>query len=383
MFLTIVAPYYNCSAYIYPCLKTIDDTLSGLDLEKIPVEIIVVDDFNVDTEVRALNDVISILRNYECFRVLRPTQNLGLSDARNFGVQHAKGEYIFFLDSDDYINKNNLIEIIETLFSVRTDMIYFGSHTFSNEHDWREMRKFSFQPRCIVQVDDSVVAQYLEDCTFYAWRFFVQRSILQDVRFHSRMLMEDVATSPLILSHSQTIWYVPLSVVNYRIRPNSIMSAWNPQKYIDMVRSPSLLNDDLALRYAGSPAIAHQSKVLGYKFFYWSISDARKANKDKVDIQYYNQIKDLYDRNFGRFDIAKDFFLLKNTFDFKGALKWILLYRSYYLYHRTITPSGHLKYRALRRKTLNYTKLVVKAVFCLIIILLFFMNVYQLFFAYG
>ena len=380
MFLSIIAPYYKCSAYIYACLRTLDDMLSKIDLSETPTEIIVVDDFNDQDEVNILKDTISILKHENRFRIIRPTQNLGLSDARNFGVEHAKGEYIFFLDSDDYVNGHNLKDIIEILRNIKTDIIYFNSHTFETENDWREMAKFSFQPRCVVHTDDNVVGQYLKDCTFYAWRFIVKKQIMEKVKFHSRLYMEDIATTPIILSKSDTIWYEPVSVVNYRIRPNSIMTTWNPKKYMDMLLSPSLTKTDLMLCYNNSLVVQEQLKILGYRFFYWSICDARKANKASVDKKYYGQIKQLYDKNFGKFNLFKEFSQLKKILSTKEIIKWVLLYHSYYLYHRLITANGHLKYRAFRRKTIGIFKSFVKILINILVILFLCINIYQLFF---
>lgn len=379
MFLSVIAPYYKCSAYIYACLRSLDEVLLRLDLVKIPIEVLIVDDFNDESEVQILQDTISILKNENRFRVIRPNQNLGLSDARNFGVEHAEGEYIFFLDSDDYINSHNLKEIIETLKAVKTDIIYFNSHTFETENDWREMAKFSFQPRCMVNTDDYLVGQYLQDCTFYAWRFIVKKYIVEQVKFHSRLYMEDIATTPIILSKSKNIWYEPISVVNYRIRPNSIMTTWNPKKYTDMMLSPSLAKKDLTADYDNSLVIQEQSKILGYRFFYWAISDARKANKLLVDKNYYNQIRHLYDENFGRFNLLGEIGGLRKVFNNKEVIKWILLYKSFYFYNKLITANGHLKHRAFRRKSARIFKSSAKILINILVILFLCINIYQLF----
>lgn len=377
MFLSIVIPYYNCGPYIYSCLKSIDEALD--DLRHLPIEIIIVDDFNDEQQVAMLESSIDILRYDSQFKIIRPSQNLGLSDARNFGVQHALGEYIFFLDSDDFVNKNNLVEVVNVLRAIQTDVIYFNSHMFENENNWREMSKFSFQPRCVVEVDDVAVSQYLQDCTFYAWRFIIKREIVQNIKFHSRLYMEDIATTPVLLSSAKTIWYEPISVVNYRIRPNSIMTTWNPKKFSDMVLASTIAKTDVAAQYVDSALVRDKLQLLGYRFFYWSIADARKGDKTKVTHEYYQQIKSLYVTNFGEFHIFSDYKSLRKGFELPNALKWILLYYSYTLYNRMITAHGNLKYKALRKKICNGLPKLVKISFYFMVLFFLVINIYNFF----
>lgn len=377
MFLSIVIPYYNCGSYIYSCLKSIDESLT--DLDDVSIEVIVVDDFNDDKQVRMLNSAIDFLYQSKQFRVVRPDQNLGLSDARNFGVKNACGEYIFFLDSDDYVNKNNLVEVINVLKAAQVDAIYFNSRMFESENNWREMNKFSFQPRCIVEVDDTVVSQYLQDCTFYAWRFIIKKEISERIKFHSRLYMEDIATTPLLLSSTETLWYEPISVVNYRIRPNSIMTTWNPKKFTDMVLASAITNADIGRRYEHSTLIDEQLKLLGYRFFLWSIADARKGDKSKVTHEYYQEIKSLYVKNFGKFRVISDYKNLRKIFDISDSLKWVLLYHSYVVYNAVITPHGHLKYKALRKKFYAGWQKFFRVSFYVVILFFLMLNIYNLF----
>lgn len=378
MFLSIIAPYYDCGPYIYSCLKSIQDCLNKIKHLDIDVEVLVVDDFNHNDKgtLSLLHGAVAAIDNVS-FRVIRPEKNLGLAGARNFGTGLAKGKYLFFLDSDDYINSENLAEVLQVLKAVETDIIYFDSHSFKNEHAWNNMHKFSFHPRSIQPVTEEVISEYLRDSTFYAWRFIVRADIMANIDFKS-MYMEDVATTPTILAACKNLWYEPISVVNYRIRPNSIMTSWNPKKITDMVSAPAITKNSLTGKFDTSKVLRDENKIMGYRFFYWAIKDARAQNKE-MNKDFYLQVKNLYINSFGTFDFKTDLPLLKQIYETHEVIKWLLLYYNWGLFIRLVTPAGNFKFKALRKKLWKSCKSFIKTAIPVLVVLLLILNVYQLF----
>lgn len=377
MFLSVIIPYYDCSDYVYMCLKSIAEGIDKVQYLNINVEVLVIDDFNVGRSFIELQKAVYTIDNPH-IKVIRAPENLGLSDARNLGVSHACGQYIFFLDADDYINSQSFVKIVETLKHVETDILFFDSHTFSNEHTWRQMGQFSFHPRSVQQITDTLVADYLQDSIFYAWRFMVKADIMRQQKFVSRLYMEDIATTPVVLAHCQTLWYEPISMVNYRIRPNSIMSTYNPKKFVDMVLAPTISTGKLKQTYQNSEVIKQKSKVMGYRFFYWAIQDARVLNKN-IDKEFYLQIKNLYIEHFGQLDLHKELPLLKQIYTEKHEIiKWLLLYYNWFLFKNTVTPKGNFRFKAFRKRIYHTMILVWRILVPTIIIVFIILNIYQL-----
>lgn len=376
MFLSIIAPYYDCGPYIYACLKSLQDCLNKIQHLDINVEVIVVDDFNHNDKgaLSLLHGAVSAI-DHIAFRVVRPEKNLGLAGARNFGKNLAKGKYLFFLDSDDYINPENLAEILHILRVVDTDIIYFDSHSFKNEHTWNDMHKFSFHPRSIQPVTEEVISEYLRDSTFYAWRFIVKAKIMNDIDFKS-MYMEDVATTPTILAACKDLWYEPISVVNYRIRPNSIMTSWNPKKITDMVSAPAITKTSLTDRFNDSTILYVENKIMGCRFFYWAIKDARTLNKN-MDKDFYLNIKNLYIENFGTFNFRTDLPLLKQIYETHEIIKWLLMYYNWKLFICLVTPANNFKFKALRKKLWALFISFWKITLPILVILLLILNIYN------
>ena len=102
---SIIIPVYNVEKYIKRCLDSVfNQTFNDF-------EVIVVDDGSTDKTNTICNDYC---KNNENMKVIH-TEHVGVSASRNIGINNASGEYILFLDSDDYIDKNSLIYISELI----------------------------------------------------------------------------------------------------------------------------------------------------------------------------------------------------------------------------------------------------------------------------
>ena len=114
-FFSIILPIYNVEAYMERCIKSI------LNQDFSDYEIILVDDGSTDNCPKMCDEYL----NREKFKVVHKT-NGGLSSARNAGLEVASGRYVFFLDSDDYIENNALQVLYESLNKNNVDVIKFN-----------------------------------------------------------------------------------------------------------------------------------------------------------------------------------------------------------------------------------------------------------------
>lgn len=101
--ITIGMPVYHVEKYVRKSL------LSALDQDfTLPYEILIVDDCGTDRSMDIVHEVISQHPSGDKVRIIRHDKNLGLGEARNTIIRNAKGKYLFFLDSDDWIFSNSL-----------------------------------------------------------------------------------------------------------------------------------------------------------------------------------------------------------------------------------------------------------------------------------
>ena len=111
---SIIVPFYNVEKYIEKCLQTlVDQTLED-------IEIILVNDGSKD---KTIDIVKKYQEMYPTKIVYLEKANGGLSDARNYAIPYAKGEYIAFLDSDDYVETTMYQEMYEIAKKENSDMV--------------------------------------------------------------------------------------------------------------------------------------------------------------------------------------------------------------------------------------------------------------------
>lgn len=98
--ISVIIPVYNVSQYIYKCVKSVlEQKYDGL------IEIIIIDDCGIDNSMDIVNSFLPVHYANRYFKVLKHEYNKGQSAARNLGIKESTGDLIFFLDSDDYLEK--------------------------------------------------------------------------------------------------------------------------------------------------------------------------------------------------------------------------------------------------------------------------------------
>ena len=117
MFISVIVPVYNVEKYLDKCLESL------LNQHYSDMEIVVVDDKSTDGS-------LNIAKKYEKYtnvKVIAKEKNSGLSDTRNVGIKESCGQYIMFLDSDDYVENGCIAKIQGIIEKENTpDIIYFG-----------------------------------------------------------------------------------------------------------------------------------------------------------------------------------------------------------------------------------------------------------------
>jgi glycosyltransferase involved in cell wall biosynthesis len=126
---SIIIPVYNVEPYIEDCI------LSVLNQTYKSIEVIAIDDCSTDKSIEVLKDAIVGHPKSDTVRIIENTENsLGPSEARNIGIRAAKGEYIFFLDSDDELPLDSIESLISVANKYDADFV-MGETTVVGEND--------------------------------------------------------------------------------------------------------------------------------------------------------------------------------------------------------------------------------------------------------
>lgn len=225
-------PAYNVAPYVEECLTSI---LSQTDAS---VQIIICDDCSTD-DTRSIIDRIAEA-NAGRLTVIQNAQNVGLSATRNAMMPNADGEYFWFIDSDDTIRPGAIAAVKRAIETHHPDIV-------SGDYHKRRIRKFAFagkRGRYIANTPD-IIAGICESRKLYIWIKICHRRLWSDgFRFPEGKLFEDAATVPRLARRATSMVHLKKSLINYRVRPGSVLSAitrtpdsFNTERHLDLAHA--------------------------------------------------------------------------------------------------------------------------------------------------
>lgn len=217
--ITVIIPLYNVEAYIQDCLQSVvRQTYHG------EMECIIVDDCGTDHSVRLVEQFIAAYTGVIRFILLHHTYNRGLSAARNTGVDAATGDYIYFLDSDDYISADCLTILADRLREREYQIVIGDYDTFGD----KKMPSLLFETNDVLLGRDVIFHKLAErQLCVMAWNKLCKTSFLKEHRitFLEGQLNEDDLWSYKCYTHADSIAISHRVTYHYRIRHDSIMGA--------------------------------------------------------------------------------------------------------------------------------------------------------------
>lgn len=184
--ISIVIPVYNTERFIAGCLQSVmRQTYQG------PIECIIVDDCGQDRSIKIVETLIAGYDGPIDFKVLHHDYNRGLSAARNTGLEEASGDYIYFLDSDDYISDDCLEVLANPLQEIDYDMV-LGDVVLST--NLRNVVVLSKSTGPIIGINQIFFNFYVQPRLYIAaWNKLVKASLFKDydMSFLEGQLNED------------------------------------------------------------------------------------------------------------------------------------------------------------------------------------------------
>ncbi len=205
---SIIVPVYNTEKYLKRCLDSISKQ-SFTDYE-----VIIVNDGSTDNSS-------NIISKYP-YKVINQ-ENQGLSMARNNGVKVSSGDYLIFLDSDDYIEKDLLKEINESLFN-NPDLVRFQIKEVFDNKDYINYKEEPFENKDGVEAFKLITKYHFVE---NAWAYAIKREyyLKEKFSFKKGTYHEDFGLIPLVIIKSKVVNSIDYVGYCYYQRDGSIMNS--------------------------------------------------------------------------------------------------------------------------------------------------------------
>ena len=223
--LTVVIPVYNVEKYLKRCIESI------LIQEWKNYDILLVDDGSTDNSPQICDDYA---KAYDFISVIHK-KNGGLSAARNTGISHAEGEYVYFPDSDDWIEPDTFISLAEVVESQKFDIISFNREFVKGEEDAivsepEVTQVFEGKDAFVQMLKHSYITGFAND-KIYRKSLFIDNNIL----FPKGKYYEDLGTNYKLFLSAKKVYATNQKYYHYLIdNPDSITQSWNEKKFSDM-----------------------------------------------------------------------------------------------------------------------------------------------------
>lgn len=221
MRVSLIIPVYNVEAFLERCLDSVEcQTYKD-------TEVIIVNDGSTDNSPEIIDRYVAKNPNFKCFTI----ENSGQGGARNYGLEQATGEYIAFLDSDDYIAENCIEKLVLTAQNEDSDIVV------CNNYDVREDGTIISEVKSnITNVTTSVFKNpELLFNRVAPWGKLFKKSIFGDLRFATRVWYEDMRLIPKLYLNAQKISYIEDSLFYYVQRAGSTMNNTNAKRNLEII----------------------------------------------------------------------------------------------------------------------------------------------------
>lgn len=215
--ISIIVPVYNVEAYIEKCITSlIGQTYSNL-------EILLVDDGSTDDSGQICD---RYAEKDERICVLHK-DNGGLSDARNYGIDRAKGDLLAFVDGDDWIHPQMYELMLDILEAKNADIVTCG---FEQRDEGFANRRYTLEQLEITVLSGAEALSDLWTPSVVAWNKLYQKKIFDQIRYPKGKLHEDEYVIHKIFYQCKNIAVIDKPLYFYTIRQDSIVARMTPQR---------------------------------------------------------------------------------------------------------------------------------------------------------
>lgn len=206
--LSIIIPVYNTEKYLNKCFKSFIKTLP------IKTEVIVIND---GTKDNSEDIILKYANEYDSIKYIKK-ENGGLSSVKNLGLSLAKGKYIIYLDSDDYVSSNMYSTMLKKAIDKDADMVFCDVLMVFDKY---------VKYCCCTNYEEKEELNKLMSVPLMAasWNKMVKKDLYKGLKFPEKLNNEDVVVTPLLFLRSKNTMKVETPFYKYVQREGSIQNS--------------------------------------------------------------------------------------------------------------------------------------------------------------
>lgn len=227
--ISIIVPIYNVENYLRMCLDSIEhQTYSN-------IEVLLINDGSPDSSGEICQEYVARDSRFRYFE----KENGGASDARNYGISHARGEYLSFVDADDWLTYTYVEELYNVAIRTCSDTVV-GHYTIYNEKDrnyyihiWDDYYEKSYTGKeLIMELPQLELNGYIY---ITSWGILFKKELFNNIKFPKGKVIEDSWTNYKLFFKSKKITYIHKEIYHHREGIPSVGSSVNEKLLTDVL----------------------------------------------------------------------------------------------------------------------------------------------------
>lgn len=234
--ISVVIPVYNVEKYLKDCMESV------LAQTYTDFQVVLVDDGSTD----GCPGICDAYAEQDARVKVIHKINGGLSDARNAGADASEGDWIFYLDSDDYLEQNALETLVNIQKEYQSDIVV-GNYSYLYE-DHEDTAQTPYNGICVLNNHDAMEALITGRIQNFAWGKLIRADIAKRHLFPKGKIFEDHYWTHEIFAEANRVVVCPVPLVRYRQRQNSISYTMNPER-LDILEGWKIRTEFLEKNY--------------------------------------------------------------------------------------------------------------------------------------
>ncbi len=210
MKVSLIIPVYNVENFLYRCLKSVENQTYK------DTEVIIINDGSTDNSYKIIDEFVARNENFICYTI----ENSGSGGARNYGILKATGDYIVFLDSDDYISEDCIEKLFNAAQKNDSDIVVCNNYDVTEEGEIITLYECNAKNRT-TSAQESPEIFFNRQCP---WGKIYRKFLFDNLFYATKEWYEDLRLVLKIYLRAEKITYIEDALFFYVQRAGSIMN---------------------------------------------------------------------------------------------------------------------------------------------------------------